>query len=107
LVARNPATPGEFRVLNQFTEQFTINDIAERVVSAAEAIGIKTKVQTVENPRVEMEEHYYNPQHTGLLELGLKPHFMTEEVLVGMLEFARRHAARVDLALIYPRIKWR
>ena len=107
LVARNPSPAGEFRVLNQFTEQFRITDIAERVKDAAEAMGIKVQIQTVENPRVELEEHYYNPQHTGLLELGLKPHFMTQEVLVGMLEFARRHAERIDPALIYPRVKWR
>ena len=107
LVARNPTLPGKFRVLNQFTEQFRIIDIAQRVQDAAGAMGIKVQVQTVENPRIELEEHYYNPQHSGLLELGLEPHPMTSEVLCGMLEFAQRHVARVDPTLIYPRVKWR
>ncbi|MBW2459294.1 MAG: NAD-dependent dehydratase, partial [Deltaproteobacteria bacterium] len=61
----------------------------------------------VENPRKELEDHYYNPTHSGLLELGLKPHFMTEEVLVEMLKIVSRHGDRIDEKRVLPRVKWR
>ena len=51
----------------------------------------KAEITTVDNPRKEAEEHYYNPAHTGLLGLGLKPQFLTDEVLSEMIEFTARH----------------
>lgn len=106
LAVTKPAKRGEFRVLNQFVETFSVNDLAERVRRAGALIGLDVPVKNIENPRREMEEHYYNPKNTGLLELGLKPHPLTDEVLVGMLRFVQSHKDRINGDLFMPKVKW-
>ena len=49
------------------------------------SVGLDVEVKSIPNPRKELEEHYYNPKHSGLLELGLKPNYLTNDVLVEML----------------------
>lgn len=106
LALAKPAKPGEFRVLNQFTETFSVNDLAHRVVEAARQIGIKAEAKSISNPRREMEEHYYNPHNTGLLELGLKPYPLTPDVLAGMLRFVQRHKENIRPDFAQPTVKW-
>lgn len=107
LAAASPAAAGELRILNQFTEQFSVNELAERVKTAAAELRIEVDVRHMENPRKELEEHYYNAKHQGLLDLGLKPHLMTTEVLRGMLEQIVRHRTSIDLRKVMPRVKWK
>jgi UDP-sulfoquinovose synthase len=102
----NPAEKGELRIFNQFTETFSVNELAEKVKAAGANQGLTVEIQHVENPRVELEEHYYNPGHTGLLDLGLKPHYLTEDVLVQMMEFAIKHKTRIKPDNIYRKVKW-
>ena len=97
---------GELRILNQFTETFSVNELAERVAGAGRALGLNVPIKPIANPRKEREQHYYHPAHSGLVELGLEPHLMTEEVLVAMLEQVRRYADRIDHARILPRVRW-
>lgn len=107
LALTQPADKGQFRVLNQFTEVFTINDLATRVARAGNAMGLNVKIKSIPNPRREMEQHYYNPKNTGLIELGLKPHLMTDEVLAGMLEYVQRHRKAIRTDCMLPRVNWR
>jgi UDP-sulfoquinovose synthase len=107
LAAANPPGRGELRILNQFTETFSVNDLAERVQRAGEGIGLTVTVQHIDNPRKEMEEHYYNPAHSGLLDLGLKPHLMTDEILASMLDLILRFRNRVVVSRVLPRVRWR
>lgn len=107
LAMNTPVARGKLRILNQFTEQFTVNQLAERVRDAGRRLGFDVGVVHVDNPRKEMEEHYYNARHSGLLELGLKPHFMTEEVLVGMLERIAENRDAIDAKKVMPRVSWR
>lgn len=107
LALLNPADRGEFRVFNQFTEQFSVNDLAMRVSRAAKSLGYPAVVDHIVNPRVEQEEHYYNAIHSALPALGLKPHLLTDDVLVHMLEYARRYLDRVDPEVLSPSIKWK
>jgi len=65
LALENPATKGELRILNQFTETFSVNQLAQKVQRVARALGFRVEIATVENPRKEAEEHYYHPAHTG------------------------------------------
>ena len=102
----NPAATGELRILNQFTETFSVNDLADRVKRAGSQIGVEAEVKPIPNPRKEAEEHYYNPAHSGLLELGLKPHYMSDEVLIEMLERVIAYKDRIDIEKIMPRVKW-
>lgn len=107
LAARNPPGKGELRVLNQFTEQFSVNQLAEKVQKTGNELGLDVDIKPIENPRQEAEEHYYNAAHSGLLDLGLKPHFLTEEVLADMLETVLRNRDKIDLNKIMPRVKWK
>jgi UDP-sulfoquinovose synthase len=103
----NPADEGEFRVLNQFTEQFTVGELAQRVAQAAEHLGWDVMIENVPNPRVELEEHYYNAKHTRLLELGLEPHFLSDTLIDHLLETVQGHTNRVRRDLLYPSHSWR
>jgi UDP-sulfoquinovose synthase len=107
LAAAHPATKGELRILNQFTETFSINDLATRVQRVATGMGYKVDVQEVDNPRKELEQHYYNPAHHGLLDLGLKPHVMTDEVVAAMIARVAEHRERIVAERIMPRVRWK
>ena len=107
LAAKNPAAKGELRILNQFTEQFSVNELAERVQKAGNRMGLNVQIKSIDNPRKEMEDHYYNAAHSGLMELGLKPHYMTEDVLVAMLERIVEHKDAISKDRIMPRVRWK
>ncbi|MDA0672167.1 MAG: NAD-dependent epimerase/dehydratase family protein [Cyanobacteria bacterium] len=103
----NPANPGEFRVFNQFTEMFSVGDLANMVKSAGNTMGMNVDVQHLDNPRVEMEDHYFNAKNTNLLELGLQPHLLSDSLLDSLLNFAVKYKTRVDKDQILPKVKWR
>jgi UDP-sulfoquinovose synthase len=107
LAVTNPADRGEFRVFNQFTEQFSVGELAELVQHSAAEVGFEIDVAHVENPRVELEEHYYNPVHTKLLDLGLKPSYLGDELVRSMLKTIERHKARVIDSAIDPQTQWK
>ncbi|WP_436663512.1 NAD-dependent epimerase/dehydratase family protein [Alicyclobacillus acidoterrestris] len=107
LAALNPADRGEFRVFNQFTEQFSVLELAQRVQNVAQGMGIEAKIAHLENPRVEKEEHYYNAVHTKLLDLGLQPHLLSDELIQGLIETAGKYRERVDFDVIRPNATWR
>jgi UDP-sulfoquinovose synthase len=107
LAVNNPAEAGEYRVFNQFTESFSVSQLAELVKASAGEIGIDVEIDHVENPRVELEEHYYNPVHTKLLDLGLEPAFLGDELVRSMLKTIERHRDRVIDSAIDPRTQWK
>ncbi len=107
LAIENPAATGDFRVFNQFTEVFTVSELAELVVHAAEKVGYTASVESIVNPRIEAEEHYYNPSNKALLSLGLKPRLLSEELVESMLLKIGESAAKIDVATIMPQVNWR
>lgn len=107
LATTKPAEQGTLRILNQFVELFSVNDMAARVQKAGNEMGLNVKIQSIENPRKEAEEHYYKPAHSGLLELGLVPHYLTDEVLEGMLKEVLKYKDLIDTGKIMPRIRWK
>lgn len=106
LACENPAERGEFRIFNQFTEQFGVQQLAEMVVDASAKLGIEARIESVPNPRVEAEEHYYNARHTGLLELGLEPHYLSDSLLDSLLNIAIEHRDRIDPDVVMPSVTW-
>lgn len=106
LSLEKPPAPGELRIFNQFTETFSVNDLAGRVCQVGNSLGLKVDVNHLQNPRKEAEEHYYNPSHTGLLDLGLEPHYLTDEVLVEMMEAVMQHRERIDAKRIIMNVQW-
>jgi UDP-sulfoquinovose synthase len=107
LTAANPPSAGEYRVFNQFTEVFNVAELAEKVRHAGGELGMEVHVDHVANPRVELEEHYYNPTHTKLLSLGLSPVLLSETLIESMLQVIARHRERVDVDVIAPVTQWR
>jgi UDP-sulfoquinovose synthase len=106
LAVENPAEAGDFRVFNQFTEQFSVSELAQLVAEAGRHLGYEVKVENVENPRVEAEEHYYNAVHTKLMDLGLDPSHLGEELVETMIHAIERHKDRVIESAIDPRTRW-
>lgn len=107
LAIANPAQSGEFRVFNQFTEMFSVGDLALMVKKASSAMGLNVEINHLENPRVEKEEHYFNAKNTSLLSLGLQPHYLSDSLLDSLLNFAVKYKHRVDEKEILPKVKWR
>ncbi len=103
----NPAKQGEFRVFNQFTEQFTVLQLAELVQIAGKDMGLKVEIDHLPDPRVEAEEHYYNAKHSSLLKLGLQPHLLSESLLDSLIHIAVRYRERIDSSLFLPQVNWR
>ena len=104
----NPAARGECRVFNQFTEQFSVKELAELVSQARDAHGLSTTIKHISNPRVEAEEHYYNAKHQHLIDLGLHPHLLRRTLIDSMIQTVERHRRSVDLiALQKPNVDWR
>ncbi|MFS8779535.1 NAD-dependent epimerase/dehydratase family protein [Synechococcus sp. W55.1] len=107
LAIAHPAEPGQFRVMNQFTEQFSVEQLALLVQKAGATMGLKVEINHLENPRVELEEHYYNAKNTKLLDLGLQPHYLSDSLLDSLLNFALKYKDRVDVRQILPKVKWK
>ena len=107
LAIANPVQRGEFRVFNQFTEQFSVNELAALVTKAVEKLGLNVEIISIPNPRVEAEEHYYNAKHTKLIELGLQPHLLSDSLLDSLLNFTVKYKDRVDTKQIMPSVSWR
>ncbi len=103
----NPADSGQFRVFNQFTEMFSVGDLAMQVKKAGTSMGLDIDIQNLDNPRVEAEDHYFNAKNTNLLDLGLQPHYLSDSLLDSLLNFAVKYKTRVDKEQILPKVKWR
>ena len=106
LSAEKPAKKGELRIFNQLTETFSVNELAEQVQRVGGQMGLPVDIQSVENPRKEAEDHYYNPKHTGLTDLGLEPNFLTDEVIAKMMAFVITHKHNIKTDQIFRNVKW-
>ncbi len=107
IACENPANSGEFRVFNQFTEMFSINELALMVKKAGNTLGLDVEVTNLDNPRVEAEEHYFNAKNTKLIDLGLEPHMLSDSLLDSVLNTAIKYKHRVDKKQILPTVSWR
>jgi UDP-sulfoquinovose synthase len=107
LACNAPADRGECRVFNQFTEQFTVLELARMVQTAASHLGFTVEINHLPDPRVEKEEHYYNAKHSKLIDLGLQPHALSESLLDSLMNIAARYRDRIDESLFLPRVDWR
>jgi UDP-sulfoquinovose synthase len=103
----NPSARGECRVFNQFTEQFSVLQLAQLTATAAKELGLRVEIEHLPDPRVEAEEHYYNAKHSKLIDLGLKPHLLSNALLDSLLNIALKYKERIDASLMMPRVNWR
>ncbi|MEQ9483787.1 UDP-sulfoquinovose synthase [Coleofasciculus sp. F4-SAH-05] len=107
LAIANPADPGQFRVFNQFTEMFSVGDLAVMVKNAGTHLDIDVDIKHLDNPRVELEQHYFYAKNTCLLSLGLQPHYLSDSLIDSLLNFASKYKHRVDEKQILPKVSWR
>jgi UDP-sulfoquinovose synthase len=107
LACLNPANPGECRVFNQFTEQFSVLDLANLVRAAGQKIGLEVEIDHIPTPRVEAEQHYYNAKHSKLIDLGLRPHYLSDALLDSLLNITVKYQDRVDISLFLPQVDWK
>ena len=107
IACMHPAAPGECRVYNQFTEQFSVLELARMVQIAGKKLGLKVEVDHIPDPRVEAEAHYYNAKNSKLIDLGLQPHLLSESLIDSLLNIAIEYRDRVDSSLFMPQVNWR
>ena len=106
LAVSNPADSSEMKILNQFTETFSVKQLAEKVCEAGKKIGLSVEWQLIENPRIEEESHYYSPKNSSFLQLGLEPHLLTADRICAMLEGVLPYAEAVATEKFQPTVKW-
>jgi UDP-sulfoquinovose synthase len=107
LAANNPPEASEFRVFNQFTEQWSVLQLARLVEKVALSLDMKPELVHLDNPRVEKETHYYNAANTRLMDLGLKPHLLNEETVERLLLTAMENRTRIHPETFIPQVDWR
>jgi UDP-sulfoquinovose synthase len=104
LACENPAKPGEFRVFNQITEWMSVAEIARTI---AKCSPDPVTVENLDNPRVEADGHYYNVKCSGLVELGLTPHKLSDTLIESLLKISKKYAHRARLEAMRPTVNWR
>ena len=107
LTISNPAKKGEFRIYNQFTEHFSVNEIAKKVQRVGNKLGLDVKIKKITNPRIEKDKHFYKPKHTKLLKLGLKPIYLTDGELFEIFKEVIKNKKNTNKNKIFPHIKWK
>lgn len=107
LALSKPAPKGEMRIFNQVTEIFSVNDLAARIKTVGDRLGLGVEIRQMQNPRVELESHYYNPSYTGLKDLGLKPHYLTDEVIERFFGILQRYRHRINRDAIFRGVSWK
>jgi UDP-sulfoquinovose synthase len=107
IACENPAARGECKVYNQFTEQFSVLDLAKTVEAAGKKLGLHVEIDHLPDPRVEAEAHYYNAKHSKLIDLGLQPHYLSDSLLDSLVNIAIKYRDRVDASLMLPQVNWR
>jgi UDP-sulfoquinovose synthase len=107
IACENPAKKGECRVYNQFTERFSVLDLAHMVEAAGKKLGLSVEIDHLPDPRVEAEEHYYNAKHSKLVDLGLEPHLLSDALLDSLMNIALQYRDRIDASLMLPQVNWR
>ena len=107
IATNNPPKEGEFRVFNQFTEFSSLNEMANKIKIFAEKNEIKTGIKRIKNPRIEEEDHYYNPKNTSLISLGLKPIIFDDEQISKIYKVVKKNINRINTDSLKPNIHWK
>ena len=87
-------------------ETFTANELATMVQRVGKKLGYDVKINHLENPRKEAEEHYYNPTYQRLIEMGVKPHYLTDAVLEDMMRVVELFRENIRKYVIFRGISW-
>jgi UDP-sulfoquinovose synthase len=106
LAVENPVEVGELRVLNQYAEEYSVLELAGLVIEAASRVGIEARVESIDNPRIELEDHHYASENTKLRALGFEPRTLDAGTIAAMLEQLEPHAPRIQREQLLPTVRW-
>ena len=106
LAISDPADVGEFKVRNQFTEYKSLNELASIVVQALSTKGLTSKIKKIDNPRIELDDHYFNPNNDSFIKLGLNPRKLSVDILTEIIDYIQPYIDRVDEAVMMPNVSW-
>ncbi|MDQ4144639.1 MAG: NAD-dependent epimerase/dehydratase family protein [Actinomycetota bacterium] len=108
LALENPPEAGEYRVFNQFAEVYEVTELALKVQRVAAEFDLDPVVRNLSNPRRELEDHYYNPDHQNLFDLGYRPTHDVEAELRIMIADLLRHSDRIEAKResLIPDVRW-
>lgn len=108
LALENPPDAGDYRVFNQFQEVYDITDLAQKVERVAGTLGLEVEIRNVENPRKELEDHHYQPDHQRLLDLGYQPTHDVEAELRIMIQDLMKYEDRISAKkdVLIPDVRW-
>jgi UDP-sulfoquinovose synthase len=108
LALHNPPKAGEYRVFNQFEEVYDVTELAQKVQRVAQGLGLEATIHNVENPRMELEQHHYAPDHQRLFDLGYKPSHDVETEIHIMLRDLMKHRDRIAAKreALTPDVRW-
>jgi len=101
-----PASSGELRIFNQITETFSVNQLANMIQEVGVQRGHDVQIKHIENPRKEMENHYYNPSYQGLSEIGVKPTLLSGGILNDLFKVVEEKKKSINKDIIFKGIKW-
>lgn len=107
LAIENPPADNEpFKIFNQITELFSVNELADNIKRVGDKLGLNVNIESIDNPRKEKEKHYYNPVYTNLKDLGLEPNLLTDNIIEDMLNFVIKHKEKINKNIIMPKVRW-
>ncbi len=106
IALKNPAKKGALEIYNQFTEQFSVNELATKVKKALNKVNINVKIKKIKNPRIESERHYYHAKNIKMKKLGLKPSLLTDEIIIEIATYIKRHMKKINKKIIQPKSSW-
>ncbi len=108
LAVENAPEEGCYRAFNQFDEVYNITELADKVRVVGNELGLEVEIRNLENPRIEQEEHYYNPDHQHLFDLGYRPTHGIEDELRIMLKDLKKWSHRIEARreALMPDIRW-
>jgi|TARA_Y100000389_G_scaffold153891_1_gene154258 UDP-sulfoquinovose synthase len=107
LALKNPPKNGVLNIFNQFTEQFSVKELADKIASALKKIELNVKIKSIKNPRIEKEKHYYNAKNSGMKKLGLKPTLLTDKVIIEMAQYVISNKKHINNKIINPKSTWK
>ena len=106
-----PPDPGQYDVVNQVTDVFSVMQIAQMVATIGHEFGLDVEVQRIENPRVESEEHPYEVIHEKLQDrfgFASESGFADEvrHLFRVMLQPENRDRILAQRGALFPKTRW-
>tara|TARA_Y100000768_G_scaffold83130_1_gene59285 strand:- start:464 stop:994 length:531 start_codon:yes stop_codon:yes gene_type:complete len=107
IALENIPQKGELKIYNQFTEQFSVLELAKLVKNSLKHINVEVEVKKITNPRIEKEKHYYNAKHSNLRRLGLSPLKLNKNIIIEIAHYCQKLSHNIDRDIIQPRVNWK